>query len=98
MFKLITIGMISSAMLTLASVSAEANIVCRGGFQVSGGQEIATPYCADAALAAAARKDGDKVSDSAIRNNPEVKNSVCKWLGNSPAANGDCPDYDGGDE
>ena len=65
------------AMLSVASAGAEAKIICHGGYQVSNGQEIATPFCDDAALAAAARNDGAHVSDNAIRNDPGVKDSVC---------------------
>ncbi len=98
MSKLIATCIVSGALLSLASVTAQAEIVCRGGYQVSGGQEIATPYCQDAALAASARKHGDEVSNKAIRDNAGVKDSACEFLGNSPAAGSDCPDSDYGDE
>ncbi|MGE0024645.1 MAG: hypothetical protein AB7S70_13570 [Hyphomicrobium sp.] len=69
---------------------AEAGIVCKGGFQRSGGTWIATPYCEDAALARAAREHGKSVSGSELRANPNKKDEVCRFLSRSPAAEDYC--------
>ena len=65
----------------LAGSSAQAGIVCRDGFQVSGGQEISTPYCNDNYVAEVARKYGVRVSNEEIRNNPNRKEEVCRFIG-----------------
>jgi hypothetical protein len=70
-----------AAALLLASSNAEARIVCREGFQVSGGQEISTPYCNDNYVAEVARKYGVRVSNEEIRNNPARKDEVCRFIG-----------------
>jgi hypothetical protein len=84
--------------LVLAGGRAQA-IQCDGDFQVVDGQEISTPYCRDNALAAVARERGFDVSDAAIRNNPERKQEVCRWIGSDirtrPACDEVLPD-DGG--
>ncbi len=75
---------------------ADAAIVCKDGFQKSGGGWISTPYCNDAHLAQIARKHGVKVSDAEIRSNPNTKYEICRFLSGSPTARDYCPD-DGGD-
>ena len=47
---------------------AQAAIVCKDGFQKSGGNWISTPYCNDADLARIAREHGVKVSADEVRN------------------------------
>lgn len=69
---------------------AEAGMVCKGGFQRSGGAWIATPYCEDGALARAAREHGENVSGSELRANPNKKDEVCQFLSGSPAAEDYC--------
>jgi hypothetical protein len=71
----------SLASLVMSAASAEARIVCRDGYQVVNGQEIATPYCGDNYVAAIAREYGGKVSDAELRNNPAKKDEVCRWIG-----------------
>jgi hypothetical protein len=81
---------ISPKVLSLAAASAasafvcgtaEARIVCRDGYQVSGGQEISTPYCNDEYLAQVARERGTKVSAAEVRNNPNRKDEICRHIG-----------------
>lgn len=69
-----------AAMLTSVD-PAEARIVCRDGYQASGGQLIATPYCQDELVAQVAREHGMKVSGAAVRNNPNLKRNVCQFVG-----------------
>lgn len=70
------------AALVLLPASADARIVCRNGFQAVGGNLIATPYCQDALLAKVAREYGMKASDARVRNNPNYKREVCRFVGN----------------
>jgi hypothetical protein len=83
--------------LTLASLcfaalagAAEARIECRGEFQVVQGNEISTPYCADNYLARVARQYGVRVTDAAIRNNPNRKREVCRFIGHDPRVSLNC--------
>jgi len=61
--------------------SAHARIVCHDSYQVVAGQAISTPYCQDNALAQAARGYGRRVSDVEVRDNPALKNELCRHLG-----------------
>lgn len=79
------------------SGAASAAIVCKDGFQKSGGNWISTPYCNDAHLAQIARGYGVKVSDAEIRNNPAKKDEVCRFVGISGTARDYCPDQGGDD-
>ena len=85
------------AMLSAAGMAtvAEAAIVCKDGFQRSGGGWISTPYCNDAELARVARKHGVRVSDAEMRANPARKYEICRFLSGSLAARDYCPDGDG---
>lgn len=58
-----------------------AAIECRGGFQVVQGNLLATPYCQDALLANVARQYGFKTSAAAIRENPNHKREICRFVG-----------------
>jgi hypothetical protein len=64
-----------------AGSSAHARIVCHDSYQVVAGQEISTPYCQDNNLAQVARGYGRRVSDAEVRNNPGLKNELCRYLG-----------------
>ena len=80
--------------LTAAAGPASAKIVCKGEWQVVGGNEIQTPYCADNYLAKVARKYGDRVSGRRMRNNPIARDRVCGFVGADPSVAGICnPDY-----
>lgn len=69
------------AMLTAAAIPAEAKIQCSKGYQNVAGSMIATPYCQDNYVGAVAREYGLKVSDAAIRENPNLKRHVCQLVG-----------------
>ena len=64
-----------------SATPAEAKIACSHGFQSVGGQSIATPYCQDLLVAQVARSYGIKVTDEAIRYNPNIKRNVCQTIG-----------------
>lgn len=67
--------------LTIWPAAAQAKIVCKNGFQLVAGNLIATPYCQDALLAKVAREYGRKASDARVRNNPNYKREVCRFVG-----------------
>jgi len=69
--------------LLLTTLSpAEARIVCRDGFQKVAGNLIATPYCQDDLLARVAREYGMQASAARVRDNPNYKREVCRFVGN----------------
>lgn len=57
-------------------------IKCRNGYQIVSGNLIATPYCQDALLAQVAREHGMSASAARVRNNPNYKREVCRFVGN----------------
>ena len=67
-------------LLSIASV-AEAKIRCHEGYQTNSIGTFATPYCEDNYLGQIARKYGMRVSNRAIRNNPNKKQAVCRFIG-----------------
>jgi hypothetical protein len=67
--------------LTLIPDRAEAAIKCKGRYQIVRGEELSTPYCNDNYLAAVAREYGSRHSAAAVRNNPNVKREVCRFVG-----------------
>lgn len=81
--SLITIAGVAAAAAVLASAAAdpaEARIRCRDGFQQVAGNWISTPYCRDNQLAAVARQYGFRVSNVAIRENPNLKRHICRFV------------------
>lgn len=83
---------LAAVQMPLGAAEAEARIVCRDGFQSSGGREISTPYCRDAHLAEIARRHGVRVSDAEVRANPARKDEVCRFLAGNMYARDYCPD------
>lgn len=73
---------------------AEARIICKNGFQINRGQEpFVSPYCADNRVAEVAREYGMQVSDSAVRNNPSVKERACRLVGDDLRARDACAGF-----
>lgn len=69
---------------------ADARIVCRNGSQLVAGNWISTPYCEDQRVAEVAAEYGMKVSAHAVRNNPKVKEEVCRLIGHDIRVNMSC--------
>jgi hypothetical protein len=69
------------AVLAFGCAGAQARIVCREGFQIVDGQALSTPYCNDAYVAEVVRAHGRDVSDDAVRENPALKDEVCRQFG-----------------
>ncbi len=65
----------------LAPAPAEARITCQRGLQAVGGAMLATPYCQDAYIAEVARGYGTRVSANEVRNNPNLRRSICEHIG-----------------
>jgi hypothetical protein len=83
-----------TAVLSVMSLShAAAAIECRGEFQVVQGQELSTPYCQDNYLARIARSYGSRVSAREIRNNPNTKAEVCRFMGHDSRVSHICQPY-----
>jgi hypothetical protein len=88
-----------AAATALASPAAAIN--CRNGAQLVQGNWLATPYCQDQYLAQVARERGFKTSASAIRNNPNHKKELCRFMFSDIRVAGTCldagvPEYNGG--
>ena len=77
-------GMLVLPFSLFAIAPAEARIACYKGFQIVNGSPISTPYCQDDLVAAVARQHGSKISADAIRNNPNLKRYVCRFVSNDP--------------
>ena len=68
------IGAIAGATPTYAAIK------CQDGNQLIQGNWMATPYCQDALLAQVANARGFKTTFAAIRNNPNYKKELCRFL------------------
>jgi hypothetical protein len=71
-----------AAALALAALAApaRAEIRCQDGNQLVQGNWLATPYCQDKLLAQVANARGFKTTFAAIRNNPNHKKELCRFL------------------
>ena len=67
-------------LLAVVATPASASIKCQDGSQLIQGNWMATPYCQDALLAQVANERGFKTSFAAIRNNPNHKKELCRFL------------------
>ena len=75
---------------TLASPLAARGIACNDGYQQAGGSAISTPYCQDQLLAEVARGYGMKVSAAKVRDNPNFKREVCRFVGHDIRVQQNC--------
>jgi hypothetical protein len=77
-------GKLAGCVVALGAVvalsSPAAAIKCVKGFQRVQGNLIATPYCQDQYLAEVARQRGFKASAAKIRNNPNYKKELCRFV------------------
>jgi hypothetical protein len=60
---------------------AAAAIKCSNGYQLVDGAMLSTPYCRDNLVAAVARQYGFNAPDAQVRNNPNFKRYVCRFVG-----------------
>jgi hypothetical protein len=77
-----TLNVVTWATLaTLATATPAWAIDCKDGYQLVQGNYLATPYCQDELLAEVARAYGMSVSTHEIRENPNYKRRVCRFVG-----------------
>lgn len=78
--------MTQHAWLTLFAISAcilatpASAITCKQGSQLVNGQWLATPYCQDELLAQVGREHGFNSTAEHIRNNPNYKKELCRFV------------------
>jgi hypothetical protein len=82
---------LAAALCLTSPVSAE--IRCDGSFQLVGGQLIETPWCEDDNLAKVARSYGATASARAIRENPNLKQQLCRFIGYDLRVKDTCAGY-----
>jgi hypothetical protein len=82
MFGLAKAGLLGAALIgaIAAATPAFAAIKCQDGNQLIQGNWMATPYCQDALLAQVANARGFTTTFAAIRNNPNHKKELCRFL------------------
>ncbi|ADP72090.1 hypothetical protein Rvan_2884 [Rhodomicrobium vannielii ATCC 17100] len=86
---------IAAALLTAAPSSAK--IKCVDESQVINGQLAVTPWCEDENLAKVAQVYGARVSGAAIRDNPNLKAEICRFIGADIRVKDTCAGYIGFD-
>ncbi len=94
--KRVSLGIAAAATLGTFAAPSEAAIVCKDDYQYVAGHYISTPYCRDNYLARVARQYGSRVSDAAIRNNPNLKRDVCRLVGRDIRVRENCLEEGGG--
>ncbi|MBT3070977.1 hypothetical protein KKP04_08860 [Rhodomicrobium sp. Az07] len=82
---------LAAAMLMAAPASAK--IRCVDDSQVIAGQLAVTPWCEDENLAKVAQAYGARVSGAAIRNNPNLKAQICRFVGADIRVKNTCAGY-----
>jgi len=78
--RAILIGAAMPLLFVGVAVPAAAAIKCQDGNQLIQGNWMATPYCQDKLLAQVANARGFKTTFAAIRNNPNHKKELCRFL------------------
>jgi hypothetical protein len=71
-------GLVLLGLLPMFATPAAARIVCHGDFQMIDSNKNLTPYCGDRHIARVAERRGLKISANQVRNNPEIKNELCR--------------------
>jgi hypothetical protein len=80
-FQTLGICLLAAPLVFMDGPNAEAAIKCKNGYQIVNGSEIATPYCQDNLVAQVARQYGFKASEAEVRNNPNYKRELCRFVG-----------------
>jgi hypothetical protein len=89
------------AVLATLAASPAVAIKCENGYQRVQGNLIVTPYCQDQLLAEVASSRGFKTSAAKIRNNPNHKKEICRFVFTDIRVQETClnagvPEYRGG--
>lgn len=95
-------GLTAAGMLLLAAALGEPALAidCEDEFQRIRGRLVSTPWCQDNYLATVAREYGMRVSVERIRNNPNYKKDICRFIFNDIRVRSICgtagvPEYGG---
>lgn len=97
--KVALAALASSIAMTQGPTPAAAKIQCSAdGFQRVQGAWLSTPYCQDNLVAKVARQYGIRVSDAEVRNNPNRKSEVCRFIGRDIRVRDACGSSVGGNE
>lgn len=80
--------------IAAAGATAEAKIKCKGSDQIIPGHgALSTPYCQDNYLAEVAREYGANVPAQVIRQNPNEKERLCRFIGHDIRVKSTCAQY-----
>lgn len=83
--KAVTFAVLGGVLVVVAATAlpASAAIKCRGPnmWNSAANAWISQPYCEDNLVAAVARENGMRVSDRAVRQNPNIKEEACRFAG-----------------
>ena len=71
---------LGAAVVLVTFAKPAGAIDCVRGLQRVNGQMIYTPYCRDEYLADVARQYGFKASAAKLRNNPNFKKEICRFV------------------
>jgi hypothetical protein len=77
----------------LAIAPSSAKIRCVDEAQVINGQLAVTPWCEDENLAKVAQAYGARVTGAAIRDNPNLKAQICRFVGADIRVKDTCAGY-----
>lgn len=72
------------------ALATAATFSCSDGYQKVAGQWISTPFCQDTYLAQVAKTYGMRISANEIRNNPNRKSEVCRFVGHDNRVRDNC--------
>ena len=75
-----TVCGLATLLAAVLAASPAVAIKCQDGNQLVQGNWLATPYCQDQLLAQVANSRGFKTSFASIRNNPNHKKELCRFL------------------
>lgn len=90
-YRLVPVLLVAAG--ALAAATPASAITCKGEYQLVQGQYLSTPYCQDNYLASVAREYGSRVSGREIRNNPNKKAEVCRFMGHDTRVSHICQQY-----
>jgi len=75
-------GILFAVLAGSGATPAQAGIRCDGPYQVMrDGGRLATPYCEDNYIAEVAREYGFKASAAKVRDNPNYRLELCRFIG-----------------
>lgn len=88
------LALLAAGMAVTMAQPAEAKIKCSEGYQLVNGAMLSTPYCRDNYVAAVARQYGMNAPDAKIRNNPNFKREICRWIGHDIRVKDSCEEVE----